>query len=254
MRKANGKIIATDTRMPVYKNYEDVLKVELVSYTQPPSDRPPQSIPHRNNNGFENSSVIPLIAWCARVSNPANQNNDATADKLINYLIDHKHWSPFESCHVTVDITSTRDIIRQLLRHRSFTFQEFSQRYAYVASDQFVIRECRMQDAFNRQGSISTLDKGLQGWWSTQQDDIIRAAVRVYNAAIGNGIAKEQARVVLPEGNTVSRVIVTGSIRSFIHYLEVRDAEGVQKEHRLMAQEIAKVINTVFNVKMDNGQ
>ena len=188
-----------------------------------------------------------LIAYCARVSNPANQFNTATSEKLIRYLIKHKHWSPMEMASATIEITTTRDIARQLLRHRSFSFQEFSQRYADPTEDAgFVVREARLQDPKNRQNSIASDDETLQKAWCMKQEQIIHEAKLAYKWAIDNGIAKEQARCVLPEGNTTSTVIVNGTLRSWVHYIEVRSANGTQKEHMELAREIAFVISDVF--------
>jgi thymidylate synthase (FAD) len=188
-----------------------------------------------------------LIAFCARVSNPANQLNTATSDKLVKYLIAHKHFSPLEMVSACVEVETTRDIARQILRHRSFSFQEFSQRYADPTKDlDFVFREARLQDLKNRQNSIETDDLALNAKWITMQNDVIEAAKKAYTWAVENGIAKEQARAVLPEGNTVSRMYINGTLRSFIHYIEVRSEKATQKEHREIAIEIAKVIAEVF--------
>jgi thymidylate synthase (FAD) len=188
-----------------------------------------------------------LIAFCARVSNPANQLNTATSDKLVKYLIAHKHFSPLEMVSACVEVETTRDIARQILRHRSFSFQEFSQRYADPTKDlDFVFREARLQDLKNRQNSIETDDLALNAKWIAMQNDVIEAAKKAYTWAVENGIAKEQARAVLPEGNTVSRMYINGTLRSFIHYIEVRSEKATQKEHREIAIEIAKVIAEVF--------
>jgi thymidylate synthase (FAD) len=201
--------------------------------------------------GIEN--VQDLIAFCARVSNPANQINSETADKLIRYLIKHKHWSPLEMASATVEVETTRDIARQLLRHRSFSFQEFSQRYADPAAmgDQFVLREARWQDKKNRQNSIDfdlsrTFDNDISREWFAHQKKVIETAKAAYEWAIANGIAKEQARAVLPEGNTISRVIISGTIRSYIHYIDLRTTDGTQKEHMELARAIGKAIATIF--------
>jgi thymidylate synthase (FAD) len=188
-----------------------------------------------------------LIAFCARVSNPANQFNTGTSDKLIKYLINNKHWSPLEMVSVCLEIETTRDIARQMLRHRSFSFQEFSQRYADPTKDlDFVLREARLQDTKNRQNSITTDDLQLQAFWQQQQLRVINAAKEAYTWAIDNGIAKEQARAVLPEGNTVSRLYMNGTLRSWIHYIELRAENGTQKEHRDIAVQCGIVIAEVF--------
>jgi thymidylate synthase (FAD) len=182
-------------------------------------------------------SVDEFIAYVARVSNPSNQNNSLTANKLLKYLAKNKHWSPFEMVNVVMEINTTRDIARQILRHRSFSFQEFSQRYADPTSDLgFEIREARLQDTKNRQNSIDTDDNELKGTWHYMQMDVNRHAYDAYKWAIDNGVAKEQARAVLPEGLTVSRMYMNGTLRSWIHYCEIRMAEGTQKEHREVAK------------------
>jgi thymidylate synthase (FAD) len=217
------------------------MKVKLVGHTQPVKEF----------EGLED--VQDLIAYCARVSNPSNQMNQETAPKLLNYLAKHKHWSPFEMASATMEIETTRDIARQMLRHRSFAFQEFSQRYADPAEfgDQFVIREARLQDTKNRQNSID-LDMsdeyqgGLQDRWAQMQSRVIDEAQLAYRWAIDNGIAKEQARAVLPEGNTVSRLYMQGSIRSWIHFIELRSGNGTQKEHMEVAREIGNAITKIF--------
>jgi thymidylate synthase (FAD) len=178
-----------------------------------------------------------LIAWNARVSNPSNQNNTATAPKLVQYLIKNKHWSPLEMVHVSIEIKTTRDIARQILRHRSFSFQEYSQRYADPTKDLgFVTREARLQDAKNRQNSVEVDDARLAEEWNMIQQYTIEAATEAYEWAIRNGIAKEQARAVLPEGNTESVMIVTGTLRSWVHYCELRMDKATQKEHRIIAE------------------
>ena len=215
------------------------MKVRLIGYTQPVED---------GFIGLDN--VQDLIAYCARVSNPSNQLNQETAPKLLAYLAKHAHWSPFEMANATMEIETTRDIARQILRHRSFAFQEFSQRYADPAlmGEQFVLREARLQDTKNRQNSIDTDDERLQMMWNSKQGEVIRAAEDAYKWAIENGIAKEQARAVLPEGNTISRLYMQGSIRSWIHYCELRAANGTQKEHMEIAREIACAIYKIFPV------
>ena len=189
-----------------------------------------------------------LVAYCARVSNPSNQHSVKTNSKLLKYLIQHKHWSPFEMVNVCLRVDTTRDIARQMLRHRSFSFQEFSQRYADVSnlSDEFVYREARLQDEKNRQNSIETDDRELQKLWQEYQRDVIVSAKRAYKWALSNGIAKEQARAVLPEGLTISRLYVNGTLRSWIHYIELRSGHGTQKEHIEIARECAKVISDLF--------
>lgn len=196
--------------------------------------------------GLENAQD--LISYCARVSNPANEMNTATADKLIRYLVKHKHWSPLEMVSCTLGIETTRDIARQLLRHRSMSFQEFSQRYANPQDmdEAFVIRDARLQDTKNRQNSIAVDDESLQLAWSLRQDAIIKAAKDAYDWAIDNGIAKEQARAVLPEGNTVSRLFANATLRSWIHYIELRSGNGTQLEHIELARGIAKEIAKIF--------
>lgn len=198
----------------------------------------------------EFKTIKDLVAYCARVSNPSNQLNMETSNKLIGYLLKHKHFSPFEMASATIEVETTRDIARQLLRHRSFTFQEFSQRYADPTKDlTFVVREARLQDPKNRQNSVLTDNLALQSMWENYQNKVIETAQNAYAFAIANGIAKEQARAVLPEGNTMSRLYVQGTIRSFIHYIEVRKANGTQLEHIVLAQKIAQVISEVFNVE-----
>jgi len=187
-----------------------------------------------------------LVAFCARVSNPGNQLNKETNAKLIKYLIKHKHWSPLEMVSATLEINTTRDIARQILRHRSFSFQEFSQRYADPTTDlQFMLRETRKQDPTNRQNSIKVDDTRLAAMWRLQQEKVIKTSLEAYQFAIDNGIAKEQARVVLPEGNTMSRIYMQGSLRSWVHYIELRSKNGTQLEHvevaRACATEIAKI-------------
>jgi len=196
--------------------------------------------------GLEN--IQDLVAYCARVSNPSNQANTKTTSKLLDYLIKHKHWSPFEMASVCIEIETTRDIARQLLRHRSFSFQEFSQRYADIRDldDSVVIRKARLQDPKNRQNSVITDDVSLHQSWETHQRMVWNAAMKAYKWAIENGIAKEQARSVLPEGNTPSRLYVNGTIRSWIHYVELRSANGTQKEHMELALEVAKAIGKIY--------
>jgi thymidylate synthase (FAD) len=188
-----------------------------------------------------------LVAFCARVSNPNNQTNTDTSEKLINYLIKWKHWSPFEMVNVCLEIETTRDIARQILRHRSFTFQEFSQRYADPVKElTFETREARLQDQKNRQNSLDTEDVWMQQEWERTQQDVIRVAVDAYKWAIDKGIAKEVARAVLPEGLTTSRMYVNGTLRSWIHYIETRTHISTQKEHREIAKACAEAITVIF--------
>ena len=216
------------------------MKVRLISYSKP-------------DRVIGVDDVQDLIAYCARVSNPDNQNNSDTAKKLIKYLIKHKHWSPLEMASACLEIETTRDIARQILRHRSFSFQEFSQRYADPTKDlDFVTREARLQDTKNRQNSI-TINPGdgenvaaLMSDWERQQEIVIDAAKEAYEWAIENGIAKEQARAVLPEGNTVSRMYMNGTLRSWVHYIELRSANGTQKEHMEIAKACAVEIAKIF--------
>ena len=212
------------------------MKVKMVSYSQAPQGE------------FEDlGNIQDLVAYCARVSNPSNQMNTETSEKLLKYLSKHKHWSPFEMVSVCMEIETTRDIARQLLRHRSFSFQEFSQRYADPLEDlEFETREARLQDEKNRQNSVEVNDENLKDEWKWQQEQVISAASRAYRWAINNGIAKEQARAVLPEGNTVSRLYVNGTLRSWIHYIELRSSNGTQKEHIELAREIACAISSVY--------
>ena len=196
-----------------------------------------------------------LIAYCARVSNPANQLNTETSEKLIRYLVKHQHWSPLEMVSACLEITTTRDIARQILRHRSFSFQEFSQRYADPTKDlDFVVREARLQDTKNRQNSISTDDTELQAWWDAKQKFIIDSVKDIYAEAIERGIAKEQARAILPEGNTVSRLYMNGTLRSWVHFIELRSGNGTQLEHMQIARECACVIAKVFPMVEDYVQ
>ena len=215
---------------------ENYTKVRLVGYTQPAEEFKEQF-----------KDIKDLVAFCARVSNPSNQFNTETSEKLINYLLKHKHFSPFEMACIPLVVETTRDIARQLLRHRSFTFQELSQRYADPTKElSFVLRQARLQDQKNRQNSITVDDPHLQASWNAYQQMVIDASTQAYNWAVRNGIAKEQARVVLPEGNTKSRLYVQGTIRSFIHYIEVRRANGTQLEHIWLAEAVSKAISEVF--------
>ena len=196
---------------------------------------------------IDSASATELVAFCARVSNPDNQMNSETSEKLIKYLTKHKHWSPLEMVSVCLEIETTRDIARQILRHRSFSFQEFSQRYADPTKDlEFEVREARMQDPKNRQNSIPTDDVELNNKWQELQKDIIRQTRYAYTWAVEHGIAKEQARAVLPEGNTKSRMYVNGTLRSWIHYIELRGANGTQLEHIHIANAVADVIAKIF--------
>jgi thymidylate synthase (FAD) len=211
------------------------LKVTLVSSSQPSAELASQGIVNAQE----------LVAYCARVSNPGNQTNTETSEKLIRYLIKHQHWSPLEMVSACLEIETTRDIARQILRHRSFSFQEFSQRYA-VADLGFEFKEARLQDVKNRQNSIETEDTGLQLNWETQQDYVVAAAQKTYRWALEHGIAKEQARAVLPEGLTVSRLYMQGTLRSWLHYIELRSGPETQKEHREVAQACARALESVF--------
>ena len=218
------------------------MNIKLVSYSQPSENFVAEGI----------EDVQDLIAYCARVSNPDNQLNTETSAKLLSYLAKHAHWSPFEMVSACLEIETTRDIARQILRHRSFSFQEFSQRYADPTKDlDFELREARLQDTKNRQNSIVTDDDNLKEEWDWQQKQVIDAAKRAYTWAINNGIAKEQARAVLPEGNTVSRMYMNGTIRSWIHYIELRGANGTQQEHMQIAKACAEVIAKIFPLAAD---
>ena len=211
--------------------------VKLISYSQASED-------------FEDLGLTDcqeLIAFCARVSNPSNQLNSDTSEKLIKYLINNSHWSPLEMVNVCLEIDTTREIARQILRHRSFSFQEFSQRYVNPTEDmEFITREARLQDNKNRHNSIETNDSDLQKEWNDQQQKVIDSALEAYQWAIDKGIAKEQARVVLPEGNTKSRLYMNGTLRSWIHYIQLRAGHGTQKEHIEIAQACALVISKIF--------
>lgn len=203
--------------------------------------------------GASHDNLIEEVAMMARVSNPSNQHNKETSEKLVKYLIKHKHWSPFEMCSLTLEINTTRDIAHQIVRHRSFAFQEFSQRYADPAAMgyPFEIRETRLQDEKNRQNSVQTNDTLLNQHWIQQQKRVTDVANSAYTWAIENGIAKEQARVVLPEGLTKSRLYMAGTLRSWIHYIDVRSTPGTQKEHMEIARECAYVINPIFPMIKD---
>ena len=218
------------------------MNIKLVSYSQPSENFVAEGI----------EDVQDLIAYCARVSNPDNQLNTETSAKLLSYLAKHAHWSPFEMVSACLEIETTRDIARQILRHRSFSFQEFSQRYADPTKDlDFELRDARLQDPKNRQNSIALdmtdeYEGGLQDRWFQMQQRVIDEAKIAYKWAIDNGIAKEQARAVLPEGNTISRLYVNGTLRSWIHYIELRGANGTQKEHIDIAHAVANVIANIF--------
>lgn len=218
------------------------MKVKLVSYSQPTEDYAA--------NGIDD--VQELIAFCARVSNPSNQFNTETSEKLIKYLVKHAHWSPLEMVSACLEVETTRDIARQILRHRSFSFQEFSQRYADPTKDlSFVLRECRLQDPKNRQNSV-TIDmeddeqRRLAWQWENMQQKVIDTAREAYQWATEHGIAKEQARSVLPEGNTVSRMYINGTIRSWVHFIQVRSGNGTQKENVDIAFACAQAIAAIF--------
>ena len=217
------------------------MDVRLLSYSQPTEQFADMGI----------SDAQELIAYCARVSNPSNQLNTDTSEKLIRYLVKHQHWSPLEMVSACIEITTTRDIARQILRHRSFSFQEFSQRYADPTQDlSFVVRAARKQDPKNRQNSVeleATLgDQNLQEQWATKQRELIDLAKSTYEWAVNKGIAKEQARAVLPEGNTVSRLYMNGTLRSWVHFIELRSGNGTQKEHQEIAIACARVIAEIF--------
>ncbi len=203
--------------------------------------------------GSSHDNLIEEVAMMARVSNPSNQHNKETSEKLVKYLIKHAHWSPFEMCSITLEINTTRDIAHQIVRHRSFAFQEFSQRYADPAAMgyPFEIRETRLQDEKNRQNSVETDDILLNQHWIQQQKRVTDIANYAYKWAIENGIAKEQARTVLPEGLTKTRLYMAGTLRSWIHYIDVRSTPGTQKEHMEIARECAYVINPIFPMIKD---
>lgn len=219
----------------IYKLSEEIQDVRLISYTKPETAIA--------------DNLTELVAYCARVSNPSNQLNKETSEKLIRYLIRNQHWSPLEMVSVCLEITTTRDIARQILRHRSFSFQEFSQRYADPVQElNFVLRPARLQDTKNRQNSIDITNeqKDLSNQWIDYQNELIERAKQIYTWAVNNGIAKEQARAVLPEGLTVSRLYMNGTLRSWIHYIQLRSGNGTQKEHILIAKECAKAICKIF--------
>jgi thymidylate synthase (FAD) len=221
-----------------------LMNVRLISYSQAPA-----------GDFIGLDDIQDLVAYCARVSNPSNQNNSETSAKLIKYLIKHKHWSPLEMVSACLEIETTRDIARQILRHRSFSFQEFSQRYADPTKDlEFVTREARLQDKKNRQNSVEVDDLKLQQEWDTLQQMVIEDARAAYQWAISKGIAKEQARSVLPEGLTMSRMYMNGTLRSWVHYIELRSANGTQKEHMEVAQSCAIEIAKIFPLMESLGE
>ena len=216
------------------------MKVKLISYSRVPDE-----------DTWVNDDLLDLVAFCARVSNPDNQMNTETSEKLVKYLVKNKHWSPFEMVNVCMEIETTRDIARQILRHRSFSFQEFSQRYADpTKSLTFETREARLQDKKNRQNSIETDDEELNAEWQWRQNELILLAQRHYDWAVENGIAKEVARAVLPEGLTISRMYMNGTLRSWLHYIQLRSENGTQKEHIEIAKECAKVIYSLFKAEI----
>lgn len=224
------------------------MNVRLVSYTKPTDEFV--------NEGMSENNLLDLVAFCARVSNPSNQLNTETSEKLVKYLIKHQHWSPLEMVNACLEIDTTRDIAHQMVRHRSFAFQEFSQRYADpkdMGDDIFVVRKARLQDTKNRQNSVVTDDTQLHVAWEQHQRNVWHAAMKAYNWAIDNGIAKEQARAVLPEGNTKTRLYMNGTLRSWIHYIELRGANGTQKEHMDIAHACAEVIAQVFPLSKELG-
>ena len=206
------------------------MKVKLINHSQDPEGR----------------NLLEQIAYCARVSNPTNQNNSDTAEKLVRYLIKNQHWSPLEMVSVCLEIETTRDIARQILRHRSFSFQEFSQRYADASQLGFELKEARMQDLKNRQNSVETDNLALQAWWEERQKRVMKECREAYQWALDTGIAKEQARSVLPEGMTMSRMYMNGTLRSWVHYIQLRSANGTQKEHREVALACAESIKPIF--------
>lgn len=215
------------------------MSVKLISYTQPTIDMVLDGV----------EDIQELVAYCARVSNPSNQMNKETSEKLIKYLIKHDHWSPLEMVNVCLEIDTTRDIAHQIVRHRSFSFQEFSQRYAEPSSmgDCFVTRECRLQDTKNRQNSVEIDEHDeLHLLWEDKQKEIIEKTKQIYEWAINNGIAKEQARAILPEGCTKTRLYMNGTLRSWLHYIDLRSSNGTQKEHMIVARECACVIARIF--------
>ena len=216
------------------------MQVKLISYTQ----------------GADGKNLLEQVAFAARVSNPANQNNSETSEKLVRYLIKNQHWSPLEMVSICLEIDTTRDIARQILRHRSFSFQEFSQRYADASQLGFELKECRLQDTKNRQNSLPSTDPTLDDMWQIQQNKLLEQVQKTYQWAIGAGIAKEQARAVLPEGMTGSRLYMNGTLRSWVHYIQLRSANGTQKEHQDVALACADAIESIFPMikEYTNGQ
>ncbi|MEY3541991.1 MAG: Cyanophage [Bacteroidota bacterium] len=216
------------------------MNVKLISYTQ----------------GADGKNLLEQVAFAARVSNPANQNNSETSEKLVRYLIKNQHWSPLEMVSICLEIDTTRDIARQILRHRSFSFQEFSQRYADASQLGFELKEARLQDTKNRQNSIVTDNLALQAWWEERQKRVLEESKNAYEWALTNGIAKEQARAVLPEGMTGSRLYMNGTLRSWVHYIQLRSANGTQKEHQDVALACADAIESIFPMikEYTNGQ
>jgi thymidylate synthase (FAD) len=229
---SNNNILVNEDNVNLKNNYEkkNEPNVKLISYTK---------------NVNDNNNLEEIIVYCARISNPTNQNSNLNNSKLIEYLIKNAHWSPFEMVSICIEINTTRDITRQILRHKSFSFQEFSQRYAEVNLG-FKLREARIQDKKNRQNSIETQDYELKEKWNKMQNDINNITLEAYQWAISNNIAKEQARVILPEGNTMSKIYMNGTLRSWIHYIELRSGNGTQKEHQEIAIECAKAIEPIF--------
>lgn len=211
------------------------MNVNLISYSQ----------------GVDGKSLMDQVAYAARVSNPANQNNSETAEKLVRYLINNQHWSPLEMVSVCLEIETTRDIARQILRHRSFSFQEFSQRYADASQLGFELREARLQDTKNRQNSLPSTDFTLDDMWQIQQNKLLEQVQKTYKWALDNGIAKEQARAILPEGMTKSRMYMNGTLRSWVHYIQLRSANGTQKEHQEVALACAAAIEPIFPMIME---
>jgi thymidylate synthase (FAD) len=211
------------------------MNVNLISYSQ----------------GADGKNLLDQVAYAARVSNPANQNNTETSEKLVRYLINNQHWSPLEMVSVCLEINTTRDIARQILRHRSFSFQEFSQRYADASQLGFETREARLQDTKNRQNSIDVTDDVLKRQWIDRQEVLLEQIKKQYSWALENGIAKEQARAVLPEGMTKSRMYMNGTLRSWVHYIQLRSANGTQKEHQEVAIACAKAIEPIFPMIME---
>jgi len=231
--------IKGSVKNPSVEHQDSFTRARLVSFSQPSDEFKDEGL----------DDVMDLVAFCARVSNPSNQFNKETAEQLIKYLVKHQHWSPLEMASACIEIETTRDIARQILRHRSFSFQEFSQRYADPTKDlSFMLREARLQDTKNRQNSIENDDETLSAMWRIKQEKVIKAALEAYDFAINNGIAKEQARCVLPEGNTMSRMYMNGTIRSWIHYIDLRSSHGTQKEHIEVARECAKAIAEIFKL------